>query len=512
MKRLLWLFVLKFMVINGLFAQVNGRYVESLFDLDTVGIDIVYGTAPALTIPYQGESVTTTFQLKMNIYQPKGDTLDLRPVLIVAHGGGFIEGEKEHDDMLAFCDTFARKGYVTATIQYRQGMNVLSEISAARAVYRGLQDSRAVIRFIREKAAEYKIDTNRVYFLGSSAGAFMALHNLYMNEESERPAYSYQTTDNSYPYTDAGPDLGGLDATGNNYVHNAHPNAIVALWGALEDTTLIKEADPDSPVFLIHGTADDYVYFDVGKPFGITTLPPTYGSKPISKRLQNLFYKYETYFVEDAVHEFYGVTNGMWNDDGPNAYWDTVVTKTTNFLYKLHKPTAGFTVDIDSNSVYFSDESEGAVKWQWDFGDSQSSTEQNTEHVYTQTGTYKVILSVYNEIGSWDTTSVTVEITDIATAIAEENSLQPKEFSLSQNYPNPFNPLTTIRYNLAKKAQVELAVFNILGEKVATLIQGYQNAGRYSLQFNGASLSSGIYFYKLAYNGKNLIRKMTVIK
>ncbi len=512
MNKNLVLFSIIFFLLNILNAQEIGRYITSQYSAEQIGSDVIYGSAPALTSPYQGESSTTNFDLKMHIFQPQGDTLSRRPVLIVAHGGGFIMGEKEHDDMLAFCDSFARKGYVTATIQYRQGMNVISEISAARAVYRGLQDSRAAIRFIREKAADYNIDTNHVYFLGSSAGAFMALHNLYMNEESERPAYSYQTTGAPPYYLDSGPDLGGLDATGNSYSHNAQPNAIISLWGALADTSLIKEGDPQSPVLLVHGTADNYVYFNVGKPFGLTTLPATYGSNPVSQKLENMGFDHETYFVAGAKHEFYGVTNGTWNDDGPNVYWDTVVTKVTQFLYKHHKPTAFFSSVVDSNSAAFTDNSSGATRWVWDFGDSTSSYEKNPVHEYSQNGTYRVMLSVYNEIDSWDTLSQVIEISDIATDVENEQIINPRKFSLSQNYPNPFNPVTTIRYNLATNTQVEITVYNIIGEKVAVLVQGYQKAGSYSVNFNGASLPSGVYLYKLNYDGHHLIRKMTLIK
>ncbi len=391
------------------FAQVPERYVKSLFELDTLAINLNYGTAPALTSPYNGENSTQPFVLNMDIYGPKDDTLRLHPVLIVAHGGGFIEGEKEHDDMLAFCDTFARKGYYTATIQYRQGMNPSSEISATRAVYRGLQDCRAAIRFIRNSAEE-GIDTNRVYFLGSSAGGFMALHNLYMNEESERPAATYETSGVPPLYLDAGPDLGRLDATGNAYEHNAHPNAIISLWGALGNTGLIKDGDPHSPVFLIHGTADDYVYFNVGHPFGISTIPETYGSNPISQKLDEMGIEHETYFVGGEGHEFYGVTNGMWNDDGPNAYWDTVITKVTQFLYKQHKPTADFDETIDNKTVSFRDNSVGASKWYWDFGDNTTSNEQNPVHTYGTYGRYRVSFAVQNEIDSWDTLSQIIEI------------------------------------------------------------------------------------------------------
>ncbi len=512
MNKLLLLFSIVLFFMNGILAQTSNRYVESQFSTEQVGVDVVYGTAPALVSPYQGEKYTTNFDLKMHIFQPLGDTLSLRPVLIFAHGGGFISGEKEHDDMLAFCDTFARKGYVTATIQYRQGMSILSANSGARAVYRGLQDSRTAIRFIKEKASDYNIDTNNVYFIGSSAGAFMALHNLYMNEESERPAASYQIGPTfTFVNPDDGPDLGGLDATGNNYMHNAHPKAIVSLWGALQDTSLIKDGDPGSSVFLIHGMVDDIVPFDVGHPFNAPNLPETYGSNPVIKRASNLFFDVEGFFVASEGHEFYGVTNGMW-DSGPNYYWHTIVSRVTQFLYEKHKPTARFRSVVDSNSVTFSDKSSGEIRWVWDFGDSTSSHEKNPIHEYSQNGNYRVMLSVYNEIDSWDTVSQVIEISDIATAIESEKTVIPEKFSLSQNYPNPFNPVTNIRYNLASNTQVELTVYNIIGEKVSTLVHIYQKAGSYTVKFDGTSLPSGIYFYKLNFDRKSLIKKMTLIK
>jgi hypothetical protein len=81
----------------------------------------------------------------------------------LVNGGAFLLGNKNHDDMMAFCTEFARKGYVTASINYRLGMNVASAMSATRAVYRGLQDGRSAVRFFRKNAAKYGIDANKVY-------------------------------------------------------------------------------------------------------------------------------------------------------------------------------------------------------------------------------------------------------------------------------------------------------------------------------------------------------------
>ena len=71
------------------------------------------------------------------------------------------------------------------------------------------------------------------------------------------------------------------------------------------------------------------------------------------------------------------------------------------------------------------------------------------------------------------------------------------QFSLSQNYPNPFNPITTISWQLAQGTNVIIKVFDMLGQDVATLINGYKDAGNYRTEFNAANLPSGIYFYQL---------------
>src|SRR5690554_8203526 len=89
--------------------------------------------------------------------------------------------------MMALCDSFARRGYVTATIDYRKGFNPLSNTSAERAVYRGTQDLRAAIRFLKEKHNTYGIDTNYTFIGGSSAGAFAVIHTIYM-DQNEAPS------------------------------------------------------------------------------------------------------------------------------------------------------------------------------------------------------------------------------------------------------------------------------------------------------------------------------------
>ena len=88
----------------------------------------------------------------------------------------------------------------------------------------------------------------------------------------------------------------------------------------------------------------------------------------------------------------------------------------------------------------------------------------------------------------------------------------PTSFALHQNYPNPFNPSTKITFTLEKSGFASLTVYNILGQKVATVVSGNLSAGTHEFNFNAANLSSGIYMYKLESNNNVAVKKMMLLK
>ena len=176
MKRLIILSILVFFSVSyfGQKAQVKtcsaGRFEQDIFP-----------TATKKTVQYasntdwNGEKVT----LSMDIFMPDNDTATNRPLVIFAHGGGYVQGSKE--DMEYSCKDFAKKGFITATIQYRlipldkiyDSQNMLHEIVKA------MSDMKAAIRYFRESIANgnpYKIDGNFIFVGGASAGAITALH------------------------------------------------------------------------------------------------------------------------------------------------------------------------------------------------------------------------------------------------------------------------------------------------------------------------------------------------
>ncbi|MBK7630611.1 MAG: T9SS type A sorting domain-containing protein [Ignavibacteriales bacterium] len=88
----------------------------------------------------------------------------------------------------------------------------------------------------------------------------------------------------------------------------------------------------------------------------------------------------------------------------------------------------------------------------------------------------------------------------------------PAQYSLEQNYPNPFNPSTLIKYSVAQDGFVNVSIFNLLGEKVATLVNSNMKAGSYELNFNASQLSSGVYFYSIEAGNFKAVKKMMLMK
>ncbi len=122
----------------------------------------------------------------------------------------------------------------------------------------------------------------------------------------------------------------------------------------------------------------------------------------------------------------------------------------------------------------------------------------------------------YNPNTTWEIIpkSVLYSSLDSVTAIKnpDRQEIIPGSVKLFQNYPNPFNPRTIINYELPITNYVELTVYNLLGQKVAALVNKEQQAGSYSVEFNGGSLPSGVYFYKINTEKYNNVHKMILLR
>lgn len=302
-------------------AQIAGRYQKAVFDSITITKDIQYGEADF----YDASSNHDPAPLYLDFYEPRGDTLQARPLVITIFGGAFLAGNKEWADMVAWCDSLAHSGYVCASIQYRLSFNPLRQESIIRASYRAVQDTRAAIRFLAEHASAYRIDTNKIFLLGNSAGSITALLTAFISKDSERPPSTYGVGTAS----DAD-DLGCLDCSGNSYAHRVRLAGIISLWGGLWDIGWL-ESDEQVPALLVHGTADGTVPYDTGYAFGIALSPFVYGSLPIDRKMTELEIPHEFHPFDGLWHSFYMEETTL---RFPNEYWEPVFTLGREFLYK----------------------------------------------------------------------------------------------------------------------------------------------------------------------------------
>ena len=135
---------------------------------------------------------------------------------------------------------------------------------------------------------------------------------------------------------------------------------------------------------------------------------------------------------------------------------------------------------------------------------------ENMDGVLPQAGD---VYDVYFKRPFLDTDEFVFSITPGATSVESDNDNKlPTDFSLEQNYPNPFNNATVIKYAIAKAGRYKMSVYNVLGQKVATLIDSDLQPGSHSVNFDAASLSSGVYIYSITGAGKTVTKKMVFLK
>jgi hypothetical protein len=122
-------------------------------------------------------------------------------------------------------------------------------------------------------------------------------------------------------------------------------------------------------------------------------------------------------------------------------------------------------------------------------------------------------LTIYVDVGNDGTIDDTLHIVNQVTDIGDQGSLLiPEEYRLEQNYPNPFNNSTVIKYSLPREGLVTLNIYNSIGEKIATLVEGVKEAGSYKAEFIATNLSSGIYYYRLKADDFVETKKMILLK
>jgi Ca2+-binding RTX toxin-like protein len=196
----------------------DGRYLDPVFSALNIQYNLVYGQA----VSESGQLTT----LKLDLYQPVGDNARTRPVVIFAHGGAFKKGDKGEPRNVAIADLLARRGWVTASINFRtDGVE-----------QHATDDMQAAVRWFRAHAGYYRIDPEKIVVMGPSSGAVSALHT---NFDPEDPGNSGNP---GYPSNVAG---------------------AVSVSGTVQDPSIIGPGEP--PIAMFHALDDTVIPYALGE-------------------------------------------------------------------------------------------------------------------------------------------------------------------------------------------------------------------------------------------------------
>jgi hypothetical protein len=265
------------------------HYVDEIFNDTIVHHNIQYGASHRR----RNEHVSPLF---LDIYEPKGDTTEKRPLIVYAFGGAFLIGWRSQPPIPYMAKRWAKKGFVVASIDHRKGFNVVSNRSAARAVYRSIQDLNAAVRYLVQHAEEYRIDVDNIILAGSSSGSISALHAAYM-----KPSDLLEVIFFKYK------DLGSLYSSGNEFLKgNFIPiKAVINLWGAMFDLASLDGKDPKQMPALIsfHGAMDYIVHHEYNRPLLNPFFMKLYGSSKIHEKLNEIGVPNKIYYLKEQIHE-----------------------------------------------------------------------------------------------------------------------------------------------------------------------------------------------------------------
>ncbi|MEP7196805.1 MAG: T9SS type A sorting domain-containing protein [Saprospiraceae bacterium] len=281
MKSILFFASLLFL-FNSLQAQTCD-YVKEKY-----GFRVEKGIFVGIEPDFQGKPDS----LFLDLYYPNGSTEAKRPLVVWIFGGGFIAGKRE--DFASICTAYAKRGFVAATIDYRigfQGIQILPVDSAEiiRAGYRGAQDGKSALRFLKARHDQDSTDLERVWIGGASAGSIVAMATAFFNKESEKPIEA----GNIGPANgNARLDLGPIEGNSNLNGYDTKVQGIFNIFGAVLNLNVVEPGD-NIAVFSYHQTEDPVVACGRKRPYWpyavVTDLYPiAYGTCVLDPRLSEI--------------------------------------------------------------------------------------------------------------------------------------------------------------------------------------------------------------------------------
>ena len=309
------LFIIFLILTIPNYAQCE-RYLTPIFDNYNLETNILYGA--------NIKSNKDSMNLMLDVFTPKNDTAQLRPLLIYLHGGSFVNGSKESGEAYNICKEFVKRGFVAVSPAYRQEESFLSMLSSAamiKAVLRATEDFKAAIRYMFKTVIEdgnpYRIDTNKVIVGGASAGSIAVMHAVYVNDinELEPPMQRIARALN------AGDDLEG---NSGNAGYPWNVLGVINVSGALKSRHYL--ANETKPLLSIHNEIDITIPYKRSHPNLIPFLPLVDGSGALHPY-------YKSLGQESILHTVEGIGHVPYNEGG--EIYDKTIEWMTSFASKL---------------------------------------------------------------------------------------------------------------------------------------------------------------------------------
>jgi hypothetical protein len=342
----------------GLSVSAQDRYLDDVFSAVTVTSDVTYATNISI-LPMLQNLPPGPATLKCDIYEPDGDTETNRPVIILVHTGSFLPpvlngqptGSKTDMSIVEQCTRWAKKGYVAVAMENRLGWNPTSTdqnvrtSSLLQAAYRGIQDAKALVRYMRMTEATgnlYGIDESKIVLGGQGTGAYISLGYATLdnpNVELNLPKFLDLTDPtNPVPYVFP-PFFGNPDGTDSTYLPDfASPTGVTELWnipnnlgysndinmafnlgGAIADISWLQAGDV--PMVSFHCEKDPYAPIDTGDVIVPTTgdfVVEVMGSRTVQIK-QNM-YNNNPYGSWSWISDDYTTAANLNNDGNDGLY------------------------------------------------------------------------------------------------------------------------------------------------------------------------------------------------
>ena len=526
------------LIFIGVNATAQTRYLDNMFDSVTVTSDVQYATnisvAPMLFGAPPGPA-----PLFCDIYEPKNDTMTDRPVIVLIHTGSFLPaiangqatGSKSDLSIVENCTRWAKKGYVAVAMDNRIGWNPTSPDQNTRtstilqAAYRGIQDAKAMVRYMRKTVAEdgnmYGIDDSKIVLGGQGTGGYLSMGYITLDTVAELylPKFMDLTTSPPTPFVFP-PFFGNIDGTDSTYLPDfVSPTGQTELWNIPNNPTYSNDVNmafnlggtladlswldyTGIPLVSFHCENDPFASIDSGQ-----VIVPTTGDLVISDVVgSRTAVHYNTLWNNNAGFNQAGLTDTLTQmSNAYNSAWDSQHGLVYDGLYVFDTPDPSTTPNAFGEMPYHE-----SSPWDWwdlpmydamfaavngapaGYGAANSllgapNMSETNGNLYLDTIHGYLNPRMYEVLGLGGSTTDMNEIIEKTTEI----------------YPNP----ATDNINIVSYAELinNIEVYNLSGQKVISKII---NATSTKLNTNG--LAKGVYVVDIKTKFSSVKRKIII--